>query len=50
MDKKKIKSEYNQKIKLINDYNENYYDKSKPLVEDKEYDELKKEIDNVGSS
>ena len=44
MDKKKIKSEYNQKIKLINDYNENYYDKSKPLVEDKEYDELKKDI------
>ncbi len=44
MDKKKIKSEYNQKIKLINDYNENYYDKSIPLVEDKEYDELKKDI------
>ena len=44
MDKKKIKSKYNQKIKLINDYNENYYDKSKPLVEDKEYDELKKDI------
>ena len=44
MDKKRIKSEYNQKIKLINDYNENYYDKSKPLVEDKEYDELKKDI------
>jgi len=44
MDKKKIKSEYNHKIKLINDYNENYYDKSKPLVEDKEYDELKKDI------
>ena len=46
MDKKKIKLEYNKKIKIINDYNKNYYDKSRPLVEDKEYDELKKEIES----
>ena len=41
---KKILEEYNKKIKLINKYNKFYYDKSKPLVLDKDYDELKKEI------
>jgi DNA ligase (NAD+) len=44
MSKKKIESEYNQKIKLITSYNKNYYDVSKPLVTDKEYDDLKKSI------
>jgi DNA ligase (NAD+) len=44
MDKKKIQIEYKKKIKLIKKCNEHYYDKSKPLVTDKEYDELKKEI------
>ena len=44
MNKKKIKSDYNKKIKLINNLNKFYYEKSKPLVSDKEYDDLKKEI------
>ena len=42
--KKKIKIKYEKKIDLINKYNEYYYDKSNPLVTDREYDELKKEI------
>ena len=41
MNKKKIESEYKQKIKLFISYNKNYYDDSKPLVTDKEYDDLK---------
>ena len=43
MNKKIIEAQYKKKIKLLNNYNKNYYDKSKPLVDDKEYDELKKE-------
>jgi DNA ligase (NAD+) len=41
MDKKKIKKLYQKKIKLLNKYNQYYYDKNKPLVDDKNYDELK---------
>ena len=41
---KKIKTEYEKKINLINKYNEFYYNKSNSLVSDKEYDELKSEI------
>jgi DNA ligase (NAD+) len=44
MNKKKIEFEYKKKIKLIIDYNKNYYDTSKPLVTDKVYDDLKKSI------
>ncbi|MDA9933406.1 NAD-dependent DNA ligase LigA [Candidatus Pelagibacter sp.] len=44
MNKKKIEKEYNKKIKLLINYNKNYYDLSKPLVSDKEYDDLKKSI------
>ena len=44
MDKKKIQIEYKKKIKSIEDYNKYYYDKSNPLVTDKQYDELKREI------
>ncbi len=44
MKQKKIQSEYENKLKLINKFNEYYYDKSDPIVSDKEYDELKKEI------
>ena len=44
MNKKKIQSAYNKKIKLINNLKKFYYEKSKPLVSDKEYDDLKKEI------
>jgi DNA ligase (NAD+) len=44
MYKKEIEITYKKKIKLLNDYNKNYYDKSNPLVTDKEYDDLKKDI------
>jgi DNA ligase (NAD+) len=41
MDKKEIQKLYQEKIKLLNRYNQYYYDKNKPLVDDKYYDELK---------
>ena len=44
MNKKEIQKKYNNKIKLINKYNFNYYDKSNPIVNDQDYDKLKKEI------
>ena len=44
MDKKKLKIQYEEKIKLINKYNKSYYDNSKPEVTDREYDNLKKKI------
>ena len=44
MNKKKIELEYNNKIKLLTSYNKSYYDDSKPLVTDKEYDDLKNSI------
>ncbi len=44
MDKKKIIREYKKKIILLKKYDEFYYEKSDPLVSDKEYDELKKQI------
>ena len=42
--KKKIQTEYKNKIKLINKYNKFYYENSDPLVSDAEYDLLKNEI------
>ena len=44
MKRKKIQAEYQKKIKLINEFNKYYYDKSDPLVTDSEYDKIKKEI------
>ena len=44
MNTKKIQTEYKKKIKLITKLNKFYYEKSKPIVSDKEYDKLKKEI------
>jgi len=44
MHKKEIEITYKKKIKLLKDYNRNYYDKSNPLVTDKEYDDLKKDV------
>ena len=44
MNKKKIESDYRKKINLLNSYNKNYYDASKPLVSDKAYDDLKNSI------
>ena len=44
MKKKLIKDKYKEKIKLINIYNQKYYNKNQPEVSDDKYDELKKEI------
>ena len=44
MNKKKILTEYNQKIQQLVKYNKFYYNDSNPIVEDIEYDLLKKEI------
>ncbi len=44
MDKNKIKKEYNQKIQNLVKLNKHYYDLSKPLVNDNEYDQIKAEI------
>ena len=44
MDKKKIKKEYNEKIKNLVKLNKYYYDLNKPLVNDNEYDKIKTEI------
>ena len=44
MNDEKIKKKYSKKIKLYNQYNQYYYDKSDPLVSDQKFDNLKKEI------
>ncbi len=44
MNKKEIIIKYNKKLELINKFNKFYFDKSKPIVTDKEYDDLKIEI------
>ena len=44
MSKISVKKDYIKKIKLLNKYNEFYYDKSDPIVSDKDYDELKQNI------
>ena len=44
MKKKEIQNLYKKKIELLNKFNKFYYQKSKPLVSDGKYDELKKEI------
>ena len=36
--------EYKKKIKLLDKYNKHYYQNQKPIVSDKEFDELKNEI------
>ena len=44
MQKYEIKKKYSNKIKELNKHNLLYYQKSKPIISDKEYDNLKKEI------
>ena len=39
-----IEKEYRNKIKLLKNYNEYYYEKSDPKISDFEFDNLKKEI------
>ena len=47
MEKKKIETQYQKKLKLLIKYNEHYFDKNAPIVEDSKYDQLKKEILNL---
>jgi len=42
-----IKKDYLKKIRLIQKYNEHYYDKDKAIITDQEFDLLKKEIINL---
>ena len=44
MKKKEIELKYNKLIILLKKYNKYYFEKSSPLISDKEYDELKKKI------
>ena len=44
MDKKKIKKDYDNKIQNLIKLNKHYYEFSKPLVDDQEYDKIKKKL------
>ena len=44
MIRKKIEKEYNEKIKKLIKLNQFYYEKNNPIVDDREYDNLKKDI------
>ena len=44
MVKKKITNKYNSKIKELIKHNKLYYSESKPIITDKEYDDLKNEV------
>ena len=44
MNKKEIKELYLKNIKLYQKYSKNYFEKSKPLIDDSEFDSLKHKI------
>ena len=44
MNKKDVQKLYKSQIKLFKKYNKFYFDQSKPIVSDEEYDNLKQEI------
>jgi DNA ligase (NAD+) len=44
MKKSQIELQYKKKIKLLTEYNKNYFDKNNPIVDDNDYDKLKNEI------
>ena len=44
MDKKKIRKEYDNKVQNLIKLNKHYYEFSKPLVDDQEYDKIKKKL------
>ena len=50
MKEKNIKAIYLKKIKLIEKYNKDYYDRSKPQISDQEFDLLKKDIIDLEDS
>ena len=47
MNKDQIKKKYNLKVKELIKHNRLYYDKSKPIITDAKYDDLKKEINDL---
>ena len=47
MTKDDIKKIYTNKIKELNKHNNLYYEKSKPIISDAKFDELKNEIINL---
>ena len=44
MTKKKIEQQYKEKIDQLVKLNKNYYEYDRPLIDDRDYDKLKKEI------
>ncbi len=44
MTKNEVEKIYKQKINLLKKYNKSYFDKNTPIVSDKDYDELKRDI------
>ncbi len=44
MKKDQLEIQYKKKIKLLIEYNKNYFDKNNPLINDSDYDKLKNEI------
>ena len=47
MTKKKIEEQYIDKINQLVKFNKSYYELSNPIVDDSEYDKLKKDILNL---
>jgi DNA ligase (NAD+) len=47
MNNQDVEIEYLKKIKLIQKYNKQYYDKDKPIISDQKFDLLKKDIINL---
>ena len=41
---KSLLKQYKEKLKLLDKFSKHYYQNQKPIVSDKEYDELKSEI------
>ena len=47
MKKKEIEKKYKSYIHKLKNYNQYYYQKSKPIVTDSDYDQLKRDIINL---
>ena len=50
MKKKEIESIYLKKLKIFNEHNKNYYEKSKPKITDADFDNLKIEISLIANT
>ena len=44
MNEKLLKKEYLKKVSNLQKYNQAYYDKSAPIIDDSDYDKLKRDI------